>query len=529
MGLTPIVATSATSTSPPGAAADARGRHAEGPAAAAAKRPEGRSGGGGEGPAQDARPLLGNLVSKSSAKTETPQQAERDRLRQADLDRRERRAARMALRADVADMLRVLGGFEDHALLRCGLVPVSAGGVQLRLTNGRAGFAGLATCGSHACPVCAAKIAAHRAAEVGKVLAWGRAERMTLAMVTLTVRHTAADPLAKVWDGITAGWEQVTAGSQWGSESEAAFADRLADWRARGAAHDAGEIDPGTGKRQRAPKGWKQGKEPTRRVGDRERYGVEGWLKAVEVTHGANGWHVHVHAVMLLDYRQGETPLHAAARAHALGGRMHRRWQAGVESVGMESWRDAGGLDVTVSDRAEQRLADYLTKSADSPEHVRASVAKKGKALAMEATLGHHKVSRSAKGRTPFQIAADAAADLPELRSAGVLSPDLELWAEFVQTSHGRHWISWSEGLRDRAALGEEKDDADVAAEEMGTAADAVLMLDTETWWAVAPRAASLLDATETHGPEGAFAWLRARGLRFTVPEADPHRPPPRE
>ena len=452
-----------------------------------------------------------------------------DRVRAADAERRARRAERHGLRDGLRELMRAMGGFEDHGLLGCGLVPCAGGGVQLRLSNGVAGFAGLSTCGSQACPVCASKIAAKRAEEVRQVLTWARAERMTLAMVTLTVRHQASDPLAAVWDAVAAGWAEVTSGSKWASETPQAYADRLADWRARGAAADAREINPSTGKVQRAPKGWRHGIEPQRRIGEAEAAGVEGWVKAVEVTHGQAGWHVHVHAVLLLDYRQDETAAHAHVRARILGESMHARWAKGVARVGFESWRDHGGLDVTVSDRAEKRLADYLTKAADEPAKVRASVAKKGASLAMEATLGSMKAARSEKGRTPFQIAADAVADLPELEGAGVLSPDIELWDEYLRGSYGRRLISWSSGLRDRANLDDEQTDEQVAAEEVGTAADAVATFDSGTWWSLVRRGRELLDVTETQGRAGAYAWLDRHGYAYTVPEEDPHRPPPRE
>lgn len=466
-----------------------------------------------------------------------------DRVRAADAERRARRAERHGLRDGLRELMRSMGGFEDHGLLGCGLVPCAGGGVQLRLSNGVAGFAGLSTCGSQACPVCASKIAAKRADELRQVLTWARAERMTLAMVTLTVRHQASDPLAAVWDAVAAGWAEVTSGSVWASETEAAHARRVEEWTAQGIAHDLGLEDlrftlwdietrapiPGTGKRVRCPRGWKQGRAPQRRVGEAEAAGVEGWVKAVEVTHGQAGWHVHVHAVLLLDYRQGETAAHAHVRARILGESMHARWAKGVARLGFESWRDHGGLDVTVSDRAEKRLADYLTKAADEPAKVRASVAKKGADLAMEATLGGMKAARSEKGRTPFQIAADAVADLPELERAGVLSPDIELWDEYVRGSYGRRLISWSSGLRDRANLDDEQTDEQIAAEEVGTADDAVATFDSGTWWSLVRRGRELLDVTETQGRAGAYAWLDRHGYAYTVPEEDPHRPPPRE
>ena len=131
-------------------------------------------------------------------------------------------------------------------LRACGHTAVDGSGVMVRMTPGssgsscRAGFAGLATCGSvWACPVCAAKVAAERAGELGAVLTAAGEAGHQVAMVTLTVRHRQGQSLRQVWGAVTKGWSRVTSGKAWRS--------------------------------------------------DQRRYGVQGWARAVEVTHGAHG------------------------------------------------------------------------------------------------------------------------------------------------------------------------------------------------------------------------------------------------
>lgn len=448
---------------------------------------------------------LGNLTNSSSAITgwapaESPETAEQ---------RRATRAEKYAFRRQISTLTRAVGALE-HRVVTCGLKVHSAFGVGVRLTGGQAGFSGLALCASAwSCPVCAAKIAAQRAEELGDVLAWARGEGHALAMVTLTVQHHQADALVASWDAVADGWAAVTSGSQWTSEPVEKFAQRLADWRLRGRQADA---DKAAGLKvrdggQRAPKGWNQGVEPVRRVGDMERFGVIGWARVIEVTHGENGWHPHLHVPVIMK-RGGNIQ----KRAKELGDAMFERWQRAVQLAGFDSWRDSGGLDVTVTGAAEKKLAEYLTKSADPVAVVRAAVGVKARKLALEATMGHAKKARSNKGRNPFQIAADAIATGDP--------KDVQLWAEWVEVSTGRRQWGWSAGLREMAGLAAEaKTDEEITAEELGTEEDTVLFLPSSSWWRVADRSFELLDVVEREGVQALRDWLDARGVVWIPPQ----------
>ena len=126
--------------------------------------------------------------------------------------RQDRRAAKFQLRAGLKPIT------PNPTFRRCGTTPCSASGVGVRVTetspgHRRAGFSGLATCGSvWLCPVCAAKIAAGRADELSTVLGNAKKLGYQVAMVTLTVRHKATDPLEDVWGAVSRGWNRVTSG-----------------------------------------------------------------------------------------------------------------------------------------------------------------------------------------------------------------------------------------------------------------------------------------------------------------------------
>lgn len=330
----------------------------------------------------------------------------------------------------------------------CGRVAVAPGGaVALRIgADGGAGFAGVSTCGSvWACPVCAAKIAARRGDELAQVLTWATEQGHTVAMVTLTARHHAGMRLAPLWDAVGGAWRSLLTGRAWQATRDA--------------------------------------------------YGVLGWARAVEVTHGDNGWHPHIHAVLVL---RGSVSEDRVAR---LGEALWARWERALGRRGLTALR-APGLDIR-SSAAEVRagLAAYVVK-----------------ALAMEATAGHSKQGRRG-GRAPFQILADLTRD--------GLADDAALWAEWEQSSRGRKQLTWSVGLRAMAGLAAEVSDEDVAAEDVG--GDDVLILEPAAWRAVRDEQGALLTAADRWGVAGARAWLRARGVPWREPgTTTPGQPPSR-
>lgn len=395
---------------------------------------------------------------------------------------------------------------EAHRVSLCGwATTTSDSGVGVRVSGGVAGFSGLQSCGSvWACPVCAAKISSRRAEELGSVLGWARTEGHTLAMVTLTVSHKRKDSLKDVWDSVGSGWSAVTSGSSWKSETEAAFEGRLGRWQRSGEAYEHGKfvkvIDPGTVV-PRAPRGWHKSDKPARRIGDQERFGILGWARAVEVTRGAHGWHTHIHAVIVLDGNQDPH-----RRSYALGDAMRTRWNAGIGKKGFKS-SELHGLKVDVSEGAEKRLAEYLTKSSEPEKAVRQAVEIAGRNLAREATLGQHKEAKKG-GRTPFQILSD-------LRIGD--AEDWALWAEWLRDSKGRKQLTWSSNLREIAGLVEEESDEVIAGEEIGTEADTILVLPIDTWRVVRSDSAAMakiLILAES-SPAELLQWLDQEGLHW--------------
>lgn len=329
---------------------------------------------------------------------------------------------------------------------QCGrTVRNDSGEVGVRVSDGHAGFSGLVSCGSvWVCPVCSSKIMARRALEVGAAVASAGAEGLPVAFCTLTMRHGRSDSLRRCWDALAQGWGRATSG-------RAYAADRIG-------------------------------------------FGVEGYVRVVEVTHGRNGWHVHVHALLFAHGFGTDDDLEDFMRP------MWDRWSRGVQAAGMKAplpvaseWHRVGG------DVSGTALGEYLAKGAGAAG-----------ALGMELTQTQSKVARSVHGTDPHWII------LRDGPVHGEVSA-LRLWREWETASKGRRQIAWSQGLRERLGLVlDEKSDDDIAAEEVGQSDDTVVWITRPGWaslvaspWLIG----DVLSLAETMTTDGLSAWLVAHGI----------------
>ncbi|QJY51209.1 protein rep [Pseudonocardia broussonetiae] len=401
------------------------------------ERKVGHDGDGGRRrePRRPAEPL-GRSANKSSPPHSTPE----ERRERKHAKRRERHSLRYRLR-QVTTLKRV----KD-----CGHVSINGegSGPALRLGVGKggriAGFSGLAHCGSvWACPVCSAKIATRRAEELADLMRYALEQGCTASMVTLTMRHNQRQSLADCWEALSKAWARVTSGKQW--------------------------------------------------VSDQATAGLQGWVKAVEVTRGKNGWHVHLHVLMIW---RGEI---SEDMAKHVGGRMHARWTRALQRRGFDSWRDSGGLDVRLATLDPVKgggLHEYFVK------------------LSHEITGGQAKLARGG-GRTPFQL-------LTEGLATG-LADDIERWWEWEKASRGRRQIAWSKGLREWAKVEPEQSDEEIVEEELP--GEELLLIRPDSWRALRShpdRVCELLEAAEAGGFAGAAALLDDWGLAWMVGRSAP-------
>ena len=221
-----------------------------------------------------------------------------------------------------------------------------------------------------------------------------------------------------------------------------------------------------------------------------KRAGVIGVLVAPEVTHGRHGWHFHLHLLVLCLAQSNST----AAEA---GEFLIQRYMKYVEAEGATAKRL--GQDVQVATSPEN-AADYVAKG-----------------LAWELAGRSGKVSRSAKGRAPFEIAASAMTGQPR---------DYALWREYAETMAGTRSCVVTAAMAEQLGI-ELADDSAQDEGEQELAADGVEVgiLSPGTWNGLMRlgQAAALIRKVEADQPwPEVAAWAR----RTTNPP-EPAVPPP--
>lgn len=392
---------------------------------------------------------------------------------------------------------------DDKRFRKCGRsIQHEAWGVGLRVTpkpegGTVAGFSHLYRCASvWCCPRCSPKIAHARADDLAELLKVATERGCSGTLVTHTIRHRWGQRLEDCWDAVAAGWNAVTSGKQWRSD-EAAYGFVLVD------DHEFAAVDlpPEPGRKRRVLKC----RECGRSGGEHEKRIP--WVRVVEATVGPNGWHVHVHTLLLWK-NPGENHDEVAMRVAV---RMFLRWQRKVRKLGFDA--TPKGFDVRGARlQPGNTLHEYFVK------------------LSNEITGGHAKLAKG-RGRTPFQVLGDIVDAGGE---SGQFEDDLKLWHEWEKASHGRRQIAWSKGLREWAGLRREKTDQEIADESLETPDG--LEIAPKSWkreladrpW----RQCELLEAAESGGYAAAAAKLDEWGVSYLMYAAFDdvgYVPPPRE
>jgi len=281
---------------------------------------------------------------------------------------------------------RVLRGITSLERVRkCGRVGHDTQGAGVVENAGIAHWSGLCTCGSiWACPVCSAKVRATRADEIARAVATHVLDGGNAWMITLTARHKRHHALADVFDAVAKGWPKLMGGAAWAG-------------------------------------GKPTGRMKTRRVGEKEALGVVGWIRSMEVTYGErNGWHPHLHVVLLT---RDET---APDLMKAMG-RWDRTWRKWMAKHGFEPTTEHGVVWKQV--KAGKEAGEYIAKVQEGKGHLGNEMARG------DLKKGRFKTLAPFELLTYFRITGDAAV--------------IPIWREYEKGTFRRRAITWAKGLRD--------------------------------------------------------------------------------
>ena len=294
-------------------------------------------------------------------------------------------------------------------------VPKQALQIHRSTEHGKAFYSGLQACASvWACPVCAAKISERRRAELVTAVALAKSMGLHIKLLTLTVPHGLGDDLPVLLEQIRKAWRATS----------------------------------------------------STRAGDKLRklLGIKGTIRALEVTHGQNGFHPHLHVLLFLEQD---------ATNGCIQGLFTPIWQDACTKAGLPRPSDAHGCRVDDGSKA----AAYASKWG----------------LESEMTKSHTKQGRNGS-RTPWDFLRAV------LDHSEGWQQDAHLFRTYASAFKGQRQLYWSNGLRALLALGEEATDEEVAA----TQEDKALMLAelTDDQWRAILRTKSeclVLDMAEEH------------------------------
>jgi len=206
-----------------------------------------------------------------------------------------------------------------------------------------------------------------------------------------------------------------------------------------------------------------------------ETIGLVGSVRALEVTYGLNGSHVHIHALLFCEGSGVCSPRSSD---------LVKAWQAACTAVGFPMPNEHG-VDV----RNGNYAAHYVGKWG----------------LDCELTKSHVKRGGDG-GRTPWDLLQ---ASLDGDVEAG------QLFVEYAIAFFGQRQLVWSTGLRKKLRLDEEKTDKQLA-EEATEKAEIIAEIPPDAWERVLryEAQAEVLAVAERHGAVGVNAFLRHLELR---------------
>jgi hypothetical protein len=322
---------------------------------------------------------------------------------------------------------------------RCLKTPKSADGVPI-LHNGERARFDVSTCQSPwTCPVCAARITAGRKREIERILTRAAERGWRTLFLTVTLQHHTKSRLAALLKGLTESWRFVFAGDRSG---------------------------------ERAPLAR-----------------VKAQIKTVEVRYGRNGWHPHLHVLLLVD-ETGLSETEAGIYEDALAEAIFSRYARKAEKLGMVAAREAYNCQPV---RVAGAAAHYVSKL--------------DLGIALEVTTGDEKDSRAQSlSYSPFQLLALYERGEERLYGRSLVS----LYREYAVATRRKRQMSYSREIKTLLGIEQEPDEsfteqAEEPKEERELARIAVPLWRVICAWRLR---ADLLNVADSGDEERVRVWL---------------------
>lgn len=292
-------------------------------------------------------------------------------------------------------------GKEQHRTCKCNRVRIDSE-VKVFSSDKSSHYAGLMQCGSvWTCPVCAPKINQKKGDELRIAFAKAINLNLDVNLFTFTIPHYEHQRLSTNINKINKARQDF--------------------WRSSTAKHF-------------------------------RKSGYIGRVDSFELTHGDNGWHPHVHAIVFAS--PGLIELFADSLRDEW---MKQLYKHGLAVPGQR------GLHRSLDIRDGSRAGDYILKFGSDGE---SKLTKNGDVItwdiADEVTRSHTKNGRG-QSLTPF--------DFLRLSSSSSVSAELKkryriLFREYSRVMKGKCQVRWSRGLRDYFQLGEQLSDEQLVQEQ---------------------------------------------------------------
>lgn len=271
----------------------------------------------------------------------------------------------------------------------------------VKIRKGESGhkYHGLAVCADvWKCPVCAALIQERRGDEIREAMEWAASNNKHVAMVTLTTSHKYSDDIQALLESMTDAWRKVTS--------------------------------------------WRNYKEL------KKYYGLVGYIRALEVTHGSNGFHPHFHILFFTDKELGESFRSA----------LSNMWIKYFDKQGLSLPSAERGVDL----RDGKELGDYLNKFAEGLDHITWDIADEISKQSSKSGKG--------KGKSIWQLVNEWAQlrdymgkrnTVPTKRASQLT----RIIMDYFEAFKGKSQLQWSRGFKKSVGI-TDKSDEEIAAEK---------------------------------------------------------------